>query len=335
MECSAVQLGAEIRRLRSARGMSQRALTRLIGLSAHSNLADYETGRRLPPADIVAGCELALGVTDGSLRRLHEQALAERASLRTADLESAAGPALVADILESVPIRDTLGDNCDDGGFSRSGWFTRWFVRGSRRFNPSLVTWLAVLGASAVVITALLDLGAVRGGSGGQPDPPWTPPLLGHHISAVAISPNRTLLTDGLDPRQAACDRSVTTLDSAELRLPATARINGILLPAGTIVGHVTLRYSVACHTAWARVDPMPAVDAPTAGTVDVYAIRPADGTRTEFHLGHLEEAYGDMLLTRLGCVQAEGAINLTAGPVVSGVTRCLAGPGEGSRGAA
>ena len=74
----------------------------------------------------------------------------------------------------------------------------------------------------------------------------------------------------------------------------------------------------------------MPAVDTPAAGTVDVYAIRPADGNRTEFHLGHLEEAYGDMLLTGPGCVQAEGAINLAAGPVVSAVTECLAGPGGG-----
>jgi hypothetical protein len=293
--------------------MSQRALTRLIGLSAHSNLADYETGRRLPPADIVAGCELALGVTDGSLRRLHEQALAERASPRVADLEPAADLALAADISESIPIGDR-----------------------PHRFSPWLVTWLAVLGSCAAVIAGLLELGALHGGTGGQPGLQWTPPLLGHHSSAVTVSPNGTPLTDGLDPKQAACDRSVTTLDSAELRLPVPARVNGVLLPAGTLVGHVTLRYSVACHTAWARVDPMPAVDKPAAGTVDVYAIRPADGTRTEFHLGHLEEAYGDMLLTQPGCVQAEGAINLTAGPVVSGVTLCLAGPpGEGSRGTA
>lgn len=82
-ECAAppaqVMLGAEIGRLRRQRGLSQRALVRMIGLSAHSNLSDYETGRRLPPADIVDGCERALGVTDGCLRGLHALALADRA----------------------------------------------------------------------------------------------------------------------------------------------------------------------------------------------------------------------------------------------------------------
>lgn len=275
--------------------MSQRALTRLIGLSAHSNLADYETGRRLPPADIVAGCELALGVTDGSLRRLHEQALAERASPHAADAPD--------------PAPDPAA------------------LRGSR---GSRVTRLAAFGAGAVVICGLVGLGTMHGGGGAQPRHPWTPPRLAQHSSAVTVSPNGTPLRDGFDPEQAACDRSVINLDSAELRLPTAARVKGVLLPAGTLIGHVSLRYSVACRTAWARVDPMPAVDTPAAGTVDVYAIRPADGARTEFHLGHLEEAYGDMLLTRTGCVQAQGAINLAAGPVVSAVTGCLAGPGGG-----
>jgi transcriptional regulator with XRE-family HTH domain len=74
-----VVLGAEIRRLRKQRGLSQRALVRVIGLSAHSNLSDYETGRRLPPADIVAACERALAVTDGYLQWLRVQALTDRA----------------------------------------------------------------------------------------------------------------------------------------------------------------------------------------------------------------------------------------------------------------
>jgi hypothetical protein len=55
-----------------------RALTGLIGLSAHSNLADYECGRRLPPRDVVEACERALGVADRELLRLWEAALRER-----------------------------------------------------------------------------------------------------------------------------------------------------------------------------------------------------------------------------------------------------------------
>ena len=76
---SHVLLGAEIRRLRKQRGLSQRALVRMIGLSAHSNLSDYETGRRLPPADIVGACERALGVADGYLHDLRALAVADRA----------------------------------------------------------------------------------------------------------------------------------------------------------------------------------------------------------------------------------------------------------------
>ncbi len=77
-----VVLGRRIRELRVAAGLSQRALTHRIGLSAHSNLADYETGRRLPPQDIVISCERVLGLHDGELLRLRRAALAESAAAR-------------------------------------------------------------------------------------------------------------------------------------------------------------------------------------------------------------------------------------------------------------
>jgi transcriptional regulator with XRE-family HTH domain len=70
--------GAHLRVLRRSKGLSMRALTDLIGLSAHSNLADYECGRRLPPRDVVEACERALGVPDRELVRLWEAALRER-----------------------------------------------------------------------------------------------------------------------------------------------------------------------------------------------------------------------------------------------------------------
>ena len=76
---AAVWLGAELRRLRLEVGISQRKLTQLIGLSAHSNLGEYERGDRIPPRDIVRACERLLAVPPGSLQRLHQQALRERA----------------------------------------------------------------------------------------------------------------------------------------------------------------------------------------------------------------------------------------------------------------
>lgn len=75
-----VRLGRQLRRLRLARGLSQRGLARALGLSAHSNLVQYELGRRIPPSDIIAACERLLGDDSGSLRRLRAEALAERAA---------------------------------------------------------------------------------------------------------------------------------------------------------------------------------------------------------------------------------------------------------------
>ena len=69
-------LGSRLRTLRRQRGLSMRKLTTLIGLSAHSNLADYEAGRRIPPLDIVEACERVLEVPDGELLALRRAALA-------------------------------------------------------------------------------------------------------------------------------------------------------------------------------------------------------------------------------------------------------------------
>ncbi|HEU4422177.1 MAG TPA: tetratricopeptide repeat protein [Pilimelia sp.] len=73
-------LGAELRRIRVTRGLSQREVVRRLGLSAHSNLVDYELGRRIPPSDIVAACEALFDVPCGSLERLRGAALAARAA---------------------------------------------------------------------------------------------------------------------------------------------------------------------------------------------------------------------------------------------------------------
>jgi transcriptional regulator with XRE-family HTH domain len=73
-----LNFGAHLRMLRRSQGLSMRALTDLIGLSAHSNLADYECGRRLPPRDVVDACERALNVVDRQLVKRWEAALHER-----------------------------------------------------------------------------------------------------------------------------------------------------------------------------------------------------------------------------------------------------------------
>ncbi len=79
MTTGSVRLGKQLRRLRLAQGLSQRGLARALGLSAHSNLVQYELGRRIPPGDIIAACERLLRDDSGTLRRLRAEALAERA----------------------------------------------------------------------------------------------------------------------------------------------------------------------------------------------------------------------------------------------------------------
>lgn len=74
------RLGAALRRRRLELGISQRQLTKLIGLSAHSNLGDYERGRRIPPGDIVVAYEQLLAVEPGYFQALRRAALSERAS---------------------------------------------------------------------------------------------------------------------------------------------------------------------------------------------------------------------------------------------------------------
>jgi tetratricopeptide (TPR) repeat protein/transcriptional regulator with XRE-family HTH domain len=83
---AAARLGGELRRMRRQLGLSQRFVVRAVGLSAHSNLVQYELGRRIPPGDVLLALQQLFGDASGSLRRLRAEALMERAQ----------GPAVVA-----------------------------------------------------------------------------------------------------------------------------------------------------------------------------------------------------------------------------------------------
>ncbi len=75
--------GATLRRLRQEKGLSQRSIVRRLHLSAHSSIADFESGRRVPHEDIVTNYERIFGVPTGMLQRLRAQALATRVFDRT------------------------------------------------------------------------------------------------------------------------------------------------------------------------------------------------------------------------------------------------------------
>ncbi len=63
-------LNAVLRRLRRQRGLSQRELVRRLHLSAHSSIADFESGRRVPHRDILADYERVFDLPEGALQRL-------------------------------------------------------------------------------------------------------------------------------------------------------------------------------------------------------------------------------------------------------------------------
>ena len=80
---AANELGRALRRARIANGTSLRAWAKSLGLSSHAGLVDYEQGRRIAPADIIARSEQLFGVRDQRLNALRRLALAQRAERAT------------------------------------------------------------------------------------------------------------------------------------------------------------------------------------------------------------------------------------------------------------
>jgi transcriptional regulator with XRE-family HTH domain len=81
------RLGLALRRAREDRGVSLRALARMLHRS-HSTLVEYERGHRLAPLDVVEAYESELGLGAGTLAAVHEGARLElygedRSHLRT------------------------------------------------------------------------------------------------------------------------------------------------------------------------------------------------------------------------------------------------------------
>ncbi len=74
------KFGLVLRHSRLEQGLSMRTVAKRIGLSAHSGVAEYESGRRIPPEDLIDAYERALCVPVGYLQELRKQALKERAN---------------------------------------------------------------------------------------------------------------------------------------------------------------------------------------------------------------------------------------------------------------
>ena len=79
-ESASETLGAALRALRIRHGYSQRELLRPLHLGSHSAIVDYEAGRRVPPDAVLAGYERLFGLPPGTLGKLRDDVLAERAA---------------------------------------------------------------------------------------------------------------------------------------------------------------------------------------------------------------------------------------------------------------
>ncbi|MFD5435074.1 DUF2690 domain-containing protein [Kitasatospora sp. NPDC127067] len=154
-------------------------------------------------------------------------------------------------------------------------------------------------------------------------------------LYSLVATPSRTKTTDeaahltvqdGTDPKPYHCSDDATNLDQVPVVLPQDATIDGRLRPTGTVLGTVTLRYSARCSGAWSRFDPAEHVfSQPNQGTVTTRSLRTNDGTYTEFHLGHIDQSYADLLLTGMGCVEAHTTVVVANGTVrADAVTQCL-----------
>jgi tetratricopeptide (TPR) repeat protein len=75
-----IALRRALRQFRRERGLAQRDLLAPLHLSAHSAIVDYETGRRLPPADVLVAYERYFELAVGTLSSLRVQALAQYAA---------------------------------------------------------------------------------------------------------------------------------------------------------------------------------------------------------------------------------------------------------------
>src|SRR5215469_3987227 len=88
-ESASQRLGASLRSLRRSRGLSQRDLLRPLHVGSHSAIVEYEAGRRIPPDAVVAAYERFFELPAGTLKKLRQRALAERAA---ADAVRGKGP---------------------------------------------------------------------------------------------------------------------------------------------------------------------------------------------------------------------------------------------------
>ena len=297
-----LSLGAAIKFLRRRAGMAQHELTRRLGLSARSNLSDYERGRRVPPPDIILACEEIFGLREGELQRLRSRTLGDRARESARGSAPAGGGAVLEDGTGQTPGPEPARGASPaspeaDGGSGPP----QPSPGGGRRLRRGVVAALVT-----AVLAALVTAASVMTAFAGHPS------AGGRHPATPTPQPAQGTLHDlthhdGDDPAITGCSQDVVTLAEASVRLPG-----------GAVFGRLLLRHSRNCEMSWG------AVWGPNPHLYRVYIIasRPRDhATAPSSWAGNTPPgSYGNMLSTVPGCVRVSAYVRTPGGtgPVAS-----------------
>ncbi|MET8546324.1 helix-turn-helix domain-containing protein [Kitasatospora sp. NPDC004799] len=342
------RFAAELRAVRIGAGEpTYRQLAKATHYSA-ATLARAASGNTLPTLDVTLAYVSACGVRDAELagwRRRWEAARHEsdsRAARSAPAVEVEADPPtepLPADSGDSAEARTEIGSPVDPeaGGAEGTpeeaaqelGEPTEPVVPAERAAprRPAVLAVAArlLVGLSLAANCALFYLLVATGShpverTAGRAGPDAAPASGG-----VSAAPTPSV-QDGTDPKPHGCAEDAGNLDQAPVVLPQETVIDGRLQPAGTALGTVSLRYSARCAAAWSRFDPAEQIfSQPNQGTVTTRTLRTNDGTYTQFHLGHVDQSYSDLLLTGMGCIEARATVLVANGTVAAeGSTRCL-----------
>ncbi|MGW4411388.1 helix-turn-helix domain-containing protein [Nonomuraea sp. NPDC004702] len=316
---AAVELGAELRRLRVAHGLSQRAQAKALYLSSHSTVADYEQGRRVPPAETIARYEAQFGLVDGELVRLRERVLEDRAAREVDDLRAraAVGAEDVAGTADDIAgnVVGVVDSSAEAVGEGSGEAAKNSMVKGDDPVPPRWrrsLWWIAALGALVLVLGAALwwrssdkALGMV-----------WSP-----HATRILPLPTTPAQPqqDGSDPARAGCSQgTVETLAAQEIVI------------GRDVLGTLELRYSTACRTGWPRFMPTGALIYNKSPGIRIFleVARPADGVASRVDEAFLHDSHwAGMLSTADGCLVARGAVLIDGKLSEIGETPCTAPP--------
>jgi hypothetical protein len=118
---------------------------------------------------------------------------------------------------------------------------------------------------------------------------------------------SREQVTDNSDPVKTGCasDPGLTTLDNVAIETAAD-----------NLLGTVQLRYSPRCQAAWGRFVPSKRMTYFGNAAVTITASRPGTHTEGKKYRTRFDgqDAYGDFLMTRRGCIQATVTIQAPTG---------------------